>query len=75
MIRARISRDAPGAWAFSIVDADGLPFITGDAETWPEAWDAAVGELKLFTAPPELPLVHPDAQDRSWLARVFGAAA
>jgi hypothetical protein len=83
MIRARIFRDGPGAWAFSIVDADGLPFVTGDAYSWGEARDKVVEELMLFAerdqppawvipiVPAEPPLISPEARERSWLARLL----
>lgn len=56
MIRARIERDAPGCWAFSIFDADSTGLlVTGNTDTWDDARDAAVGELKLFADPKPTP--------------------
>jgi hypothetical protein len=72
VIRARIYRDGPGCWAFAVVDADGIHFTIGNADTWDEARDAALGELRIFDAPPpEPPLISPAARERSWLARVL----
>jgi hypothetical protein len=76
MIRARIFRDGPGVWSFRILDKYGDPMVLGKADTWGEACDAAVGELKIFAgAPKPAPLVSPAATERSWLARVLCGAA
>ena len=77
MIRARVFRDGPGAWAFSIVDDEGLPFVIGNAGSFSEAWDAAAKELKIFAGldRQQPPLISPAAQERSWLARLLGVAA
>jgi hypothetical protein len=87
MIRARIFRNGPSAWTFTItedVDGEAVPFIVGDASTWREAWSAAADELRLFAErdqppaweiPKAPPLVSPAATERSWLARFLQGAA
>jgi hypothetical protein len=79
MIRATI-RKGSNRWTFVLtedVGDDATPFIAGAADTWREARDAALGELRIFYGRPRQqlpPLVSPVARERSWLTRVLCGA-
>jgi len=74
VIRARIFRDGPGVWSFHVLDKYGDAVVLGEADTWGDARQAALGELEMFYGPgrPEpVPLISPAATERSWLARAL----